>query len=112
MRNRWMTSIIYVAASIALAVTLFTSYQLRAVADCQADVNTQFLNTQRARAAINDGDRLSVRALLDGLLAAGELPDPKDRAVATKAARNSYYDKQAGFDVLRDQFPLPKKVSC
>ncbi len=105
MRSRLFTVIMVVAVAIALTATLLTSYDSRNKADCQTTINTQFLEVQKVRAKINDQDRAAVATLLDDLLVA-------TTAEQRAAAQAEYKSTQTTLTQLRDDNPLPKKISC
>lgn len=111
MRSRTLTALVLIATMLALSVTLWTSYQARQTAECQADVNISFLQTLKTRSEINDGDREASRRLVVAVLPArpsGEPPptDEEEQAYEQNAVE-IYNTKQKRLDELREANPLP-----
>lgn len=105
MNSRGMKYFTASAVSVALAVTLWTSYETRRISECQTAANQQFLMTIKTRAALADGDREAVRTLVKGFVE-GKTQEEDMKAV------EEFYRSQEELDDLRDEFQYPDLSEC
>jgi hypothetical protein len=97
---------VIVVTLFALAQLLYFTHQQGQITQCQADVNQQFLTTIKERAAINDGDRDTVRNLVAALVS-----HPNDQAAAIQAI-NTYDTENKKLDQERAKFQYPELNKC
>ncbi len=94
--------LVIIVSLIALGQLLYTTYEQRQTAECQARVNIVFLDTLKQRASINDADREATRVLV------GDVSDALGDRDRQREAFAKYDSTNAQLDALRASFKYPE----
>lgn len=101
LRSDKVSLIVIVVTLAALAQLLYSTYAQRQITECQASVNSAFLETLKQRAQISDADRNATRRLVTTIATDQSNPEVIERGF------QRYIETNRQLDELRASFTYP-----